>query len=692
MIKHYDSIGHSKHIFSPEEAFGETARLYNNSLASTRFLASLIVFFALLFSVGSEATAQLTPEEVAGLKQVNSVVLHEDGEILAYTITIPRDEDESVGRDYRELRLIHLTSGEDVAVVEAPSSATAPAWIPGRERLAFRMTDTDYHDAPQVYSVDSDGEDLQKHTSAAEGVMNFSFSPDGSRLAYTMRDAWPEEVQERRERGYDMEVSGEDERHVRLWVMDDEDVSEAMTPDDMTVWDFEWAPDSRRLAVRTTNGTGLDDEMMFSEIMVLDTRDGDMELLAESQGKVAALTWSPDGSKFAFLAAKAINDPLPQRIYVTRVGEYVAEDITPEDYEGTPEGLFWKDDQTLRFVALEGTKTGLREIAASGGEARLLMGGDLEIFRSASFDSSDELFAAPVHRRDHPSEVYLGSLRSGEFERLTHNNEFLDRVALGHQETISWYGPDGLDIEGVITYPPDFEDNGAYPLAILPHGGPEGTSLDGWNTRPLYPAQVLATHGYVVLKPNYRGSGGRGSGFTMANHRDLGGREFKDVVKGIDYLAYEGVIDPRKVGISGTSYGGYFSAWAGTRYSDRFAAAITFAGLSNWISFMGTTDIPHEMSITHWDLWWFENEGINWDRSPVAHIRNADTPILVAHGLADDRVHPEQSIQLHQFLELNEITSQLVMYPRQPHGLTERAHRIDFMERVLGWFDRYVKE
>ncbi len=405
------------------------------------------------------------------------------------------------------------------------------------------------------------------------------------------------------------------------------------------------------------------------------------------------MTWSPDGSRFAFLAAKAINDPLPQRIYVTEVDEYIADDITPDGYEGTPEWLDWTDDQTLRFVALEGTKTALREINADGGPAEKLLGGETELFRSVSFDGSLEQFAASVNRRDHPPEVYLGNLADPDdpWQRLTRNNRFLDDVALGRQETIEWHGPDGLNIEGVITYPPDYEEGVRYPLAILPHGGPEGTSLDGWNTRPLYPAQVLAAEGYIVLKPNYRGSGGRGSWFTMANHRDLGGKEFEDVIRGIDHLVYNGIVDPDKVGISGTSYGGYFSAWAGTRYSDRFAAGITFAGLSNWISFMGTTDIPHEMSITHWDLWWFENEGINWDRSPVAHLQQADTPVLVAHGLADERVHPEQSIQLYQFLKLNDIPTQLVMYPRQPHGLTERAHRIDFMERVIEWFDLYVK-
>ncbi len=635
--------------------------------------------------------AQLSPEDVVNIKQVGQVVLHPQATHVAYSLSIPRQADEEIGGNYSELRVIDLETWDISHLVTKPSNVSELSWIPGTNRLAFRMVDSEHHNRPQVYSIDVIGGDLMKHTSAPQGVMAYAFSSDPSVLAYTMRSPWPEEVQQRREQGFDMQVSGENERHVRLWVQDGDD-TRAITEADMSVWDFEWSPDNHRLAVRMTFGTGLDDEMMFSEIRVVSARDGSSDLLAESQGKVGPMRWSPDGNRFAFLAAKAINDPLPQRIYITEVGNYIATDITPLSYEGTPEWLQWNDNSTLRFVAVEGTRTALREIPASGGEAKRLAGGDLEIFRAVSFAQNGRHFAAAVNRRDHPPEVYMGSITNGEWRRLTHHNRFLENRKLGRQTTIEWLGPDGLLIEGVLTYPVGYEEGQVYPLAILPHGGPEGVSIDGWNTRPLYPAQVLASEGYVVLKPNYRGSGGRGSWFTMANHRDLGGKEFEDVIRGIDHLAYQGLVDPRKVGISGTSYGGYFSAWAGTRFSDRFAAAITFAGLSNWISFMGTTDIPHEMSITHWDLWWFENQGLTWDRSPVAHLQGARTPILVAHGLADDRVHPEQSIQLHQFLKLNDIPTEMVMYPRQPHGLVERAHRLDFMERVIDWFNRYVKQ
>jgi dipeptidyl aminopeptidase/acylaminoacyl peptidase len=202
---------------------------------------------------------------------------------------------------------------------------------------------------------------------------------------------------------------------------------------------------------------------------------------------------------------------------------------------------------------------------------------------------------------------------------------------------------------------------------------------------------VLAANGYAVLMPNYRGSGGRGVAFSKGDHRDLGGKEFIDVIAGIDHLAEIGLVDPERVGISGTSYGGYFSALAATKYSDRFKAAIPYAGITNWFSFSGTTEIPIEMSLVHWDTWWFDDPGLNWDRSPLAHINNSKTATLVGHGLADTRVDPGQSVELYTALKIKGVPSGLVLYPREPHGLLEREHQLDYMGRILEWFDTYLK-
>ncbi len=639
-----------------------------------------------------EQNSGLTAEQLISVMSVGTTQMNPNGDLVAYTLTVPRDEDEEVGPDYSELHIFNLETNESEAVIEAPESASAPVWINGGENLAFGAVLEDYDDQRQVYSVDHSGENLEQLTDSPYGVGQFAFSSNYEAVGYLATEPLPEEVQEKRDRGYDMEATGENEQYQRLFVEPAGGGDpRAVTPDDKYTWDFEWSPDGEQFIVRLSDEDGPDQDFMFSRLYRVNSDGSDLEQLTETEGKLADIRWSPDGQYIAYLGAKTYSDPLPQRIYVVDAEGGESTDITPEDYEGTPEWLEWYGNNELHFAAVEFQRTTLNRINRSGGDIEQLAGGDMEIFRSVSFDGDHSTFSAAVNTRHHPGELYTGSVTDGSFERHTNNNEWLDEVELGEQREVSWKGADDMYMEGVLILPVGYEEGERYPLAVLPHGGPEGISMDGWNTRPLYPGQVLAAEGYAVFKPNYRGSGGRGSWFTMANHRDLGGKEFEDVLTGMEYLDEEGIIDSDRVGISGTSYGGYFAAWAGTRHTDRFAAAITFAGLSNWISFTGTTDIPFEMSDSHWDQQFFENPGAYEDRSPVYWLKQSDTPILVATGLADTRVHPEQSLQLYTLLNMLDKETQLVEYPRQPHGLTERAHRHDFINRVLDWFNTHME-
>lgn len=661
-------------------------------MLSIRFY--MIALLMALFVMHQPVLAQqgLSPEDIASIQTVTNAVISPDGRHVAYTVTRPPLQDAPQARSRTELHIVPASGGEPVAIVTAPNSASNPQWL-ADGRLAFTSRLTDHHAQVQVYTVNADGSGLAPLTNSERGLGQYFVSADGSTLAYTLMDEESDEVKQRREKGYDMIVASDPPRFIRLYVQPlGGGDARSVTPDGWLVQDAALSPNGRYAIVRVTDDPLADYDLMFSELHIIDLNDGSHALLTPTEGKVGMFAFSPDGRKVAYLGAKVFSDPLAQRIYMLNADGSGKKDITPDSYEGTVEWIGWKDNNSLWFTAVESTRTTLNEIPAAGGNIRNIAGGDLHIFRSISFDRSGRTFAAAVNRRDHPGEAYVGNFRNGSFTRLTFHNEFLRDRALGRQETVRWSGADGVKMEGVLTFPVGYQQGVRYPLTVLPHGGPEGISIDGWNTRALYPAQFLAANGYFVFKPNYRGSGGRGSWFTMANHRDLGGKEFEDVLLGIDFLEESGYIDPERVGMSGTSYGGYFSAWAGTRFSYRFAATITFAGLSNWISFTGTTDIPVEMSLSHWDLWMFDNTGQYWDRSPVAHLMGSNTPILVAHGLSDERVHPEQSIQLYNFLRLLEVPTDLVLYPRQPHGLIERAHQLDFMNRVLDWFDTYLKD
>jgi dipeptidyl aminopeptidase/acylaminoacyl peptidase len=207
------------------------------------------------------------------------------------------------------------------------------------------------------------------------------------------------------------------------------------------------------------------------------------------------------------------------------------------------------------------------------------------------------------------------------------------------------------------------------------------------------PGQMAATNGYAVFYPNYRGSTGRGIDFIYSSQGDAAGKEFDDIIDGIDYLIAQGIADSSRVGVTGGSYGGYASAWMSTYYSKRFAAAVMFVGISNNISKWGTSDIPDEMYLVHdrkrlWDDWQRQLE-----RSPIYYVDRAQTPILIMHGANDPRVHPAQSMELYRHIKVRkpDLPVRLVYYPGEGHGNSRSGSRYDYSIRMMQWFETYLK-
>jgi dipeptidyl aminopeptidase/acylaminoacyl peptidase len=341
------------------------------------------------------------------------------------------------------------------------------------------------------------------------------------------------------------------------------------------------------------------------------------------------------------------------------------------------------------MVADEGTRAVVFGVDPRSGEHMPLFQGG-PACHASDVGSDGQTFACAGSTPLHPREVFTGTL-GGELRRHTDSNPWLANKRLGEQEVVRWKAPDGLEIEGVVVKPVGYAAGKRYPLAVLVHGGPEGVSLHDWNTRSGYPAQLFATRGYMVLEPNYRGSHGRGVAFGKADQEDLGGKEIEDVLAGIDHLVAQGLVDAERVGMGGWSYGGYLSGLAATKYSDRFKAAMVGAAITDWISFTGTTEIEHENSLVHWNLWPWDNFELAWARSPVAHAKHSKTPTLIVHGAADSRVPPEQATELYRALRHFGVKTDLVVYPRAGHGLSEEAHQIDFVTRFLDWFDRHIQ-
>ncbi len=225
------------------------------------------------------------------------------------------------------------------------------------------------------------------------------------------------------------------------------------------------------------------------------------------------------------------------------------------------------------------------------------------------------------------------------------------------------------------------------------HGGPESHYSNGWLTQYSTVGQVGAALGYAVFYPNYRGSTGRGEEFLKSSQADMAGKEFDDVVDGVDYLIEQGIADEDKVGVTGGSYGGYATGWFATRYTDRFAAGVMFVGISNNISKWGTGDIPEELYLVHARERIWENYEFFLERSPIYYAGESKTPLLIMAGEEDTRVHPSQSIELYRHIKTRTDTPvRLVLYPREGHGNRNSTAQLDYSLRQLRWFEKYLKD
>ena len=641
------------------------------------------------------ADKPITAKDIINLEYVSQPVINIGGTRIAYVKTVPPSKDSKRRSSYREIWVTDIDGTNQRKFTSSPNNSWSPQWTPNGN-LSFLSTRKAYHKSTQVYIIPTDGGEAIPLTDHSGGIGSYKWSPNGRWIAFTSRDRESIESQTMKKNGLDMIVMGENQLYNRLWIYDVESKTyETIFRQDLNVSLFEWSPDSKFIIFQAAEKVNTDLEYLESSIYLVKAPSGNPRKITETPGKLSSMSISPNNDQLAFLGATSYNDPLAQSIFVLNIKNGKSKLVTP-DFKESFVDVEWIDDQTVIGLSQRGTKTALSTIFLTENlPEEVFNQNDIlapkQIISSFSFHKYTKQLVIIANSNKHPNELYVGLYNSKKMKRITFSNSSLTDIQLSKQETISWKARDGKTIEGVLTYPLVYRDGKRYPLILQIHGGPEGVSLDGWNTRATYPVQLLAANGYFVLEPNYRGSAGRGVAYSKLDHDDLGGEEFNDVLKGIDHLIKKGFVDKNQVGTGGWSYGGYFSALAATKYSNRFKASMVGAGLTNMISFMGTTDIPYEMSVVHWNQWWFDNQELHWDRSPLSHINKAGTPTLVIHGLRDERVHPEQGMQLWQALKIKNVDTELVLYPREPHGIIERPHQLDYMERLINWYKKYVK-
>ena len=657
--------------------------------------SSLFVLLSLLAAPAVGQEQRLTVERAIDLKSVRSPAIGPDGRWAAYELSLPRGADEEPGGSHTEIWVLELdTDGaEPRRFPPRGVDSRSPAWAPDGKSLAFLSQRAEVHEHTQLFLAPIDGGEASALTKHESSIGSFEFSPDGGRIAFRARDAKSAERKEAEKLGHDWIVVDEVHEIDRLWILDLEsgETTPAHEGPFINAGSFVWTPAGDALILHGSHSPAVDVTMMYSRLYRVPLGGGTPWILFETEGKLGDLEVSPDGRQLAFLGATDIHDPLAQTVFVGPVGGGNARRVSEDQPFGewslgaSVSELTWIDDDSLLVGATRGTQMVVSRVGVTDGSRQeLAVGGSI---RSLDLDRASGRYLATADSSRHPAEIAVGSIDGGGLKTLTNVNPELAELELAEPVTLEWAAPDGERIEGVLHLPVGAAPGAKHPLVVNPHGGPEGADRLGWD----WIAQLFAARGYVVLQPNYRGSSGRGVAWSKADHHDLGGKEFDDLLAGIDSLVGSGLVDPERVGIGGWSYGGYFSALGATHHSERFKCAMMGAGISNWISFQGTTDIPHENYLVHWERWLPGNDGLLWERSPLSAIEKANTPTLILHGAGDKRVPPSQATEMYRALKDKGIETELVLYPRAGHGVRERAHRIDLFTRELEWFDRFLK-
>jgi dipeptidyl aminopeptidase/acylaminoacyl peptidase len=289
---------------------------------------------------------------------------------------------------------------------------------------------------------------------------------------------------------------------------------------------------------------------------------------------------------------------------------------------------------------------------------------------------------------DTPGELQSFDIATGKMTPLTHlAMASLAPEHLPKSEIVTYRSFDGTLVSAIVTMPFNLKRDGSNPAVVVPHGGPTGQTNDGFSRT----ATALASRGYVVIQPNPRGSTGYGMAFQKANFEDLGGGDLKDELAAKQFLVDSGYVDPKRVGITGGSYGGFMTLMAIGRAPDAFAAAVEEYGIIDWRTMWQHEDAllqAYQKSLLGSPD---QNPKVYDATSPLTYIQQVKAPLLVQQGENDIRVPPEQARQVVEALKKKGNIVDSVFYPEEGHGFYKREHQQDSLQRMVDWFDKYLR-
>ncbi len=605
----------------------------------------------------------------------------------------------------------HAGYGLRVAPVSDPGSArtlTACAqgergsegeavFSPDSQQIAFFSDCTADH-KNAIFLADASGSSAPRQLTELNGYAHeLAWSPDGKQLSFLYVEGSMRRPSPVAPEPLPAGVIGVE--NVKIQSVASVDVASGqltqITPAELYVYEFDWSPDSSKIAYIAAPPPGENNwwvAKLYTQApgaeaqAILDpaTVSGSLHGL-----QIAVPRWSPDGTKIGFIGGLMSDQgSTGGDIYVVPAAGGKPVDETP-GRDGTPAWFVWLDNQSVGIAEIKGGSSHLFVYDLSthqdSPDRNLTLpdavgAGGLQMRVAVSSTNTIAFIRSSFSE---PPEVWAGELM--HMQQITHDNDGLKPV-WGEAKSMEWTN-EGFHVQGWLLLPAHYDPAKKYPMIVWVHGGPSAANMARWPGAGYGPAPFSGM-GYFVLMPNPRGSYGEGEKFTQANREDFGYGDLRDILAGVDAVEKQYPVDDHRVGITGWSYGGFMTMFAVTQ-THRFRAAVSGAGLSDWLSYYGENSIDQWM-IPFFGASVYDDPAVYAKSSAINFVKNVRTPTLMVVGDRDGECPAPQSFEFWHALHDLGVPTQLVVYPNEGHGFVKEEDRLNVLDRAVAWFGLYM--